>query len=399
MGRPAALRDVGTDADAGQPTVRGAVGARGQPDARYQLAYDADNRLAVVVMQGGATTTYTYDDDARTTTIDTGNGAFHGVIEFDEQNRELSEVWGGTDPSAQQSANDVRVRRRSPARRDDHARARARRSVTRRGRYAALRLRSRSAGRLRRAAPRLSSRVIAPPRHRVPEIHALAVPTGANARRRSTLRHSLPPCVPCSPPPARPPRPTPTAARAPRSRRTSERRGHRRRVRRRHRVRTATPRPTFATRTRTTPPGELTHAEGVFTAGGPDDSIDYGYDAAGDFTEHDREPTARARRSPIDRDLRRDDNLMTDYAWSRQRRRLRRRVGLRDVERSSAPWQPDARGRHRDRAGRASATRSRTTPTAGSRPPRPTPAMRRHTPTTTRPARSPSTPATARSPA
>ena len=85
--------------DAGQPTVE-IVGELAQPTVRYQLAYDAANRIAFVAQDGGGTTTYTYDDDARTTTIDMGNGAVHGVIGFDDENRELSETWGGTDPTA-----------------------------------------------------------------------------------------------------------------------------------------------------------------------------------------------------------------------------------------------------------------------------------------------------------
>ena len=85
--------------DTGQPMAE-VMSDTNQPDVSYQLDYDSDGRLAVVVQDGAQITTYTYDDDARTTTIDTDNGAFVGVIEVDDQNREISEVWGGSDPSA-----------------------------------------------------------------------------------------------------------------------------------------------------------------------------------------------------------------------------------------------------------------------------------------------------------
>jgi YD repeat-containing protein len=91
--------------DAGQPT-RQVMSLTGQPDIGYQLDYDRDNRLALAVQDNGPTTTYTYDDDGRTLAIDTGSGAFHGDIVYDEQNRELSETWGGTDPNAPASEID-----------------------------------------------------------------------------------------------------------------------------------------------------------------------------------------------------------------------------------------------------------------------------------------------------
>jgi YD repeat-containing protein len=72
----------------------------GQAPFGYTLAYDADGRLTSAVPDSGAPTTYTYDDAARTVTIDTGAGAWHGVITYDADNNELSEVWGGSDPSA-----------------------------------------------------------------------------------------------------------------------------------------------------------------------------------------------------------------------------------------------------------------------------------------------------------
>jgi YD repeat-containing protein len=85
--------------DAGQPT-RQVDSMTGQPDVGYQLDYDRDNRLALAVQDGGPTTTYTYDDDGRTLAIDTGSGAFHGDIVYDDRDRELSETWGGSDPNA-----------------------------------------------------------------------------------------------------------------------------------------------------------------------------------------------------------------------------------------------------------------------------------------------------------
>jgi YD repeat-containing protein len=84
----------------GNPT-REVASQTGEPDIGYSLDYDSLGRVAHVVQDGGSTTTYTYDDAAtRTVTIDTGDGAFHGVIVYDDQNREQSEAWGGTDPTA-----------------------------------------------------------------------------------------------------------------------------------------------------------------------------------------------------------------------------------------------------------------------------------------------------------
>lgn len=86
--------------DAGLP-AREVVSQPGQPDVGYTLDYDASERIAHAVQDGGPTTTYTYDDRAtRTTTIDTGDGAFHGVIVYDDDDHELSETWGGSDPAA-----------------------------------------------------------------------------------------------------------------------------------------------------------------------------------------------------------------------------------------------------------------------------------------------------------
>lgn len=84
--------------DAGQPT-REHYTAGGETRI-YQLDYDAMGRLARVAPEdGGYSTIYTYDDDERTITIDTGQGAYRGVIVYDEANRRLSESWDGTDPS------------------------------------------------------------------------------------------------------------------------------------------------------------------------------------------------------------------------------------------------------------------------------------------------------------
>lgn len=85
----------------GQPGTE-IVGYTGSPDSTYQLAYDASDRLIAAVLEGGSTTTYTYDDDAtRSVTIDTDHGAFTGLILYDDQSRELEESWGGSDPQAQ----------------------------------------------------------------------------------------------------------------------------------------------------------------------------------------------------------------------------------------------------------------------------------------------------------
>jgi YD repeat-containing protein len=85
----------------GQPATE-LVSFSGSPDERYQLAYDATDRIVAAVLEGRSTTTYTYDDDdTRSIMIDTDHGAFVGVITYDDQSRELSETWGGSDPQAQ----------------------------------------------------------------------------------------------------------------------------------------------------------------------------------------------------------------------------------------------------------------------------------------------------------
>lgn len=85
--------------DTGQPTHE-TIAETGQPDLHYTLVYDARDRIALTMQDGGPTTLYSYDDDARTTTIDTNQGQFHGLVVYDDRNRELSETWGGSDPAA-----------------------------------------------------------------------------------------------------------------------------------------------------------------------------------------------------------------------------------------------------------------------------------------------------------
>jgi len=84
---------------ANQPT-REIISELAGPGFGYELAYDATGRLVQAVPDSGDSTSWTYDDQARTITIDTGHGAFHGVVTYDDQDRELSESWGGSDPSA-----------------------------------------------------------------------------------------------------------------------------------------------------------------------------------------------------------------------------------------------------------------------------------------------------------
>ncbi len=83
----------------GQPAVE-VVSDTNAPDAHYVLAYDASWRIVSAVRDGTSTTAYTYDDDGRTVTIDTDSGAFTGTIVYDDDNDELFEAWGGSDPTA-----------------------------------------------------------------------------------------------------------------------------------------------------------------------------------------------------------------------------------------------------------------------------------------------------------
>ena len=83
----------------GEPTHE-AITEQGQPSVDYTLDFDADGRIVDAIQAGGPTTNYVYDDSALTLTVDTSAGAFHGVVAYDDQNRELSETWGGNDPTA-----------------------------------------------------------------------------------------------------------------------------------------------------------------------------------------------------------------------------------------------------------------------------------------------------------
>lgn len=83
----------------GEPTHE-TITELSQPAVDYTLDFDADGRIVDAVQAGGPTTNYIYDDNALTLTIDTNAGAWHGVVAYDDQNRELSETWSGTDPSA-----------------------------------------------------------------------------------------------------------------------------------------------------------------------------------------------------------------------------------------------------------------------------------------------------------
>ena len=83
--------------DSGQPTKQDITTLDGTTyhDA---IAYDGAGRIAFVVQDGNFTTTYTYDDDGRTLTIDTA-GASHGVYVYDDADHEVSEDWTYTDAS------------------------------------------------------------------------------------------------------------------------------------------------------------------------------------------------------------------------------------------------------------------------------------------------------------
>lgn len=64
----------------------------------YDLLYDAHDRLVAAVPDDGAATTWTYDDVARTITMDYDNGAYVGVTTYDAQNRQLGEAYTGSHP-------------------------------------------------------------------------------------------------------------------------------------------------------------------------------------------------------------------------------------------------------------------------------------------------------------
>lgn len=60
-----------------------------------ELEYDAWSRITRAAPPDGPPTIYSYDDDARTTLIESQGGAYHGVVTYDEQNHMLSETWTG----------------------------------------------------------------------------------------------------------------------------------------------------------------------------------------------------------------------------------------------------------------------------------------------------------------
>jgi hypothetical protein len=65
----------------------------------FSLEYDAWSRILRAAPADGPPTIYSYDDDARTTLIDSQGGAYRGVVVYDEQNHVLSETWTGDDYS------------------------------------------------------------------------------------------------------------------------------------------------------------------------------------------------------------------------------------------------------------------------------------------------------------
>ena len=61
------------------------------------LEYDAWSRILRAAPDDGPPTIYSYDDEARTTIIDSQGGAYRGIVQYDEQNHMLSETWTGAD--------------------------------------------------------------------------------------------------------------------------------------------------------------------------------------------------------------------------------------------------------------------------------------------------------------
>lgn len=84
---------------AGQPTHE-QFSMTGQVDVLSRLDYDAFDRVVSITPDQGPPTLYAYDDDAHTTTIDSGQGAFHGVQLYDDRARLIRETWDGSAPSA-----------------------------------------------------------------------------------------------------------------------------------------------------------------------------------------------------------------------------------------------------------------------------------------------------------
>ena len=79
---------------------REVIAEEGQAPFGYALAYDSLGRLVTATPDAGDATTYTYDDAAGTITSDTGNGKWTDVTTYGADWIELSDVWGGSDPSA-----------------------------------------------------------------------------------------------------------------------------------------------------------------------------------------------------------------------------------------------------------------------------------------------------------
>ena len=82
-----------------QPT-RETVSEQGQGSMGYTLDWDATGRITQAVPDSGSAWIYAYDDAAGTITVSADNGAWTDVVSFDPDGRELSEVWGGSDPQA-----------------------------------------------------------------------------------------------------------------------------------------------------------------------------------------------------------------------------------------------------------------------------------------------------------
>jgi YD repeat-containing protein len=82
---------------AGQPARETITASTGESYG-YDLLYDSYDRLIAAVPDDGEATTWTYDDIARTITMDYGNGQYVGVTTYDAQNHQLSEAYTGSHP-------------------------------------------------------------------------------------------------------------------------------------------------------------------------------------------------------------------------------------------------------------------------------------------------------------
>jgi len=92
--------------DAGQPATE-RLSVLDAPDTTYHFEYDAANRIARAVSDTGSITTYAYDDaESRTITVDTDGGASHGVLSYDDDNRQLAETWGGSEEISSETRYD-----------------------------------------------------------------------------------------------------------------------------------------------------------------------------------------------------------------------------------------------------------------------------------------------------